>query len=433
MEDLKALLPYSLRQLASKVRGNKFLTNSISLMLASAVSAGIGFIFWIVVARSFDTETVGIATTLLSMSALIGLLSQAGFDTVLIRFLPQASDKNSHINTGLVVTGVIGTLLAVLFCLLTPELMPKLSPILDQPAYMAAFIACTVLATWNALTNSIFIAYRRADFVLLISFVFSLLKVALPFVITSGGSMAIFLFIGAAQLLNLVLSLTILVRKFNFRPRLRISKTVVQEIRTFGATAYVSSIFNLSSDFLLPIIVLNQLGPTQAAFFYIAFTTASLLYTIAFATSQACLAEASQHGGPVRPYVIKNIKLAAMLMVPAVAVLSLLSPFIMSLFGEEYQAGAAGLLIALSLSGLIVAAQAIIGMVFKVRKDLRGMLVLPFANGLSILLLSFPLTDRFGLLGIGYAWAGGYLISITVGLIVLYTRKRGDPAMEVAA
>lgn len=433
MDDLKALFPYSLRQLAARVRGNALLTNSISLMLASAVSAAIGFVFWIVVARSFNAETVGIATTLLSMSALIGLLSQAGFDTVLIRFLPQAGNKNAHINTGLVVTGSIGTALALLFCLLTPELMPRLAPILDQPGYMALFMGCTVLATWNALTNSIFIAYRRADFVLLINVVFSLLKVSLPFILTGGGSMMIFLFIGAAQLLNLVLSLTILVRKFGYRPQFAISKPVIREIRKFGATAYVSSIFNLSSDFLLPIIVLNQLGAASAAYFYIAFTTASLLYTIAFATSQACLAEASQQGGPVRQYVRKNIKLAGLLMVPSVVGLAALGPFILSIFGSDYRDGAAGLLIVLSLSGLVVTAQAIIGMVFKVYKDLRGMLALPFVNGAAILLLCFPLTGRYGLVGVGYAWLLGYVASVAAGLVLLRLRRRKDPVMEVAA
>lgn len=44
-------------------------------MLSTAVQAFFGFFFWVINARLFTTEEVGIATTLISVMALIGTFS----------------------------------------------------------------------------------------------------------------------------------------------------------------------------------------------------------------------------------------------------------------------------------------------------------------------------------------------------------------------
>ena len=69
---------------------NTLFRNSFYLMLATAVMAGFGFFFWLIVARMFSTANIGLATTLISVMNMIAMLSLVGFDVTFVRFLPNS-------------------------------------------------------------------------------------------------------------------------------------------------------------------------------------------------------------------------------------------------------------------------------------------------------------------------------------------------------
>src|SRR4029079_19185891 len=73
---------------------------------------GTGFFFWIIVARFYSTEDVGIATALFSLSSLIASLSLLGLNTGLLKYLPALDQKNEKINTSIFVVIVVTILLA---------------------------------------------------------------------------------------------------------------------------------------------------------------------------------------------------------------------------------------------------------------------------------------------------------------------------------
>ena len=91
-------------------------------------------------------------------------------------------------------------------------------------------------------------------------------------------------------------------------------------------------------------------------------------------------------------------------MVLAVAGVMLVCPFILSFFGHGYVHGSAKLLRILSLSGLVVAAYALMGAIFKIRGQLRAMVIVNFTNAFGIILLAVLTARPFGLAGIGWAW-----------------------------
>lgn len=67
--------------------------NAYFLMLSSITSAGSGFFFWLIVARFYPAEEVGLASAIISAMGLIGMLSLLGFDISLVRFLPEREIK----------------------------------------------------------------------------------------------------------------------------------------------------------------------------------------------------------------------------------------------------------------------------------------------------------------------------------------------------
>ena len=71
--------------------------NAIYLMLNSAMYALTGFFFWIVAARLYPAEVVGLASSTIAAIGLLSLLSTLGLDYGLLRFLPAAGDEAREI------------------------------------------------------------------------------------------------------------------------------------------------------------------------------------------------------------------------------------------------------------------------------------------------------------------------------------------------
>ena len=67
--------------------------NAIYLMLNSVMYALTGFFFWIVAARLYPPEVVGLASSAIAAIGLLSLLSTLGLDYGLFRFLPAAGEE----------------------------------------------------------------------------------------------------------------------------------------------------------------------------------------------------------------------------------------------------------------------------------------------------------------------------------------------------
>ncbi|MCD6213638.1 MAG: oligosaccharide flippase family protein [Candidatus Desulfofervidus sp.] len=98
---MKIWLPKNQEELKEYLRDPLY-KNSFFIMLTSISNAGFGFFFWMLAAKLYPKEDVGIATALISSMALLVLLSRLGLDQSLIRFFPER-DKNSVFGTSAVI------------------------------------------------------------------------------------------------------------------------------------------------------------------------------------------------------------------------------------------------------------------------------------------------------------------------------------------
>jgi len=67
--------------------------NSIYLILSMGVVSVFGFFFWMINARLYSAEQVGIGTTLISLMSLISSFSFLGLGNNLIKYLPTSDKK----------------------------------------------------------------------------------------------------------------------------------------------------------------------------------------------------------------------------------------------------------------------------------------------------------------------------------------------------
>lgn len=397
--------------LIKSINKNKLLFNSLNLMIATGISAAFGFIFWIIVAHSFKTEIVGLATSVLSITSLLSLLGLSGFDSVFVRFLANSKDRNSQINSGLLIAGIITTIIAGIFCLFVPYFSPRISFINNNIINQFIFVAVTVLMTWNTLTNAIFVAYRKTSFILTINIIFSILKIVLPLLFTHGGAIAIIEIIGIVQLTNLLLSILILTKYFNYVPSIKVNFKIIQETLKYNILVYITNIINLLPDSILPLIVINYLGAVSAAYFFISFSIANLIYTIAFSTNQVLLAETSYDENNYSKHALNGLRIIIALLMPTIILVFLLSPIILSIFGKNY-AGALIILRILCISGFAVMFYSFLNFIFKQTKNLKAMLFITIVNAVSIITLSIFWVKHYGLEGIGWAWLIGTCVAV---------------------
>ena len=407
------------RSIVHRAKTDVLLTNSVSMMLATGLAAAFGFVFWIIVARSFRSNEVGLATTLLSMSGLVSLLGLAGFDAVFLRFLSKSKKRNEQINSGLIISGLASTLIAGLFCILIPILSPKLQFVDQHPWSVVCFIAVSVLMAWNTLTNAALIAYRRTSFVLAINIIFSVLKICLPFLVRSGGPMAIVAIVGISQLVNVLLSLIVLMKYFDYKPALKINLRVVGYSLRFSMVTYASNVMNLLPDSALPIIVINELGANAAAYFYIAFSIANLIYTISFSTSQVLQAEVAGDEARFALHARKGVVIVSSLLVPAIVLLIIFCPVVLSLFGQNYQEGAVGILRILTFSGVAVMLYSLLNVIFRQTKNFKAIVITTLSNSVITVFLAWALVKPWGLDGVGWAWCIGNVAAIFVGCMFI--------------
>lgn len=401
---------------------NTLLMNAFYLMLSTLVIAGSGFIFWIVAARTYDATTVGLATTLLSASGLLSLLGLAGFDTTFVRFLPNSARKSAYINNGLIVTAFLSSILGAGFALVLPFVSPELA-ILNSNWAFVGFTFFTAVTALNVLTNAVFLAFKQVRSMLIINALWGGCKVALPFLVVHGNAMTIFVIAGVAQLIGLVLSILWMRSKFHYTFLPILDMSALREVKRFSFSMYTSSILNLLPPTLLPLLIVHHLGAASAAYYYMAFTIAGVLYAIAYAAMQSVFAEASHNEAALPALVARATKLIAIVLLPAALLIVAVSNMLLAAFGQEYAKEAHTLLQLFALSALPVAAYSALGAIFKVTKNLRGIVGMNVVYALVILGSSYFLVPHFGLIAVGWGWIGGNVAACGVGVFFLVQRK----------
>lgn len=415
-----------MKQLIHRLTSNRQVFNSLCLLFGTLAVAGFGFIFWTIVARVFSDTTVGLAATLLSLSSLISLLGLAGFDTTFVRFLPKSDRKQDYINSGLVISGLLSIVLSIIFLVVLALSSPSFQFVVTNPWYIAAFIFFNVVATLNVLTNSVFLAYRKAVYILVINTIFSIVKVVLPFMILGGNAMMIFIVAGIAQTVGLILSLGAMHRSFQHRFSTKIHLDIIKLSRKYALAVYGSSILNLIPPTILPLMLTAQLGAASSAYYYMTFTIASVLYTVAYSAMQSAFAEGSHAEHELKTHMKKAAKLVGVLMLPAACIVFVAAPWIMSIFGPTYVANGTELLQLFCVSALFVSVYSALGSIFKIRHTIRALVAMNLAYAGIIIGLSYALFDSVGVNAVGVAWLAGNVAAVVIGAGALYMQQRAN-------
>lgn len=404
-------------RIAKHFANDSLYRNSIYLMLSTAVMAFLGFFFWIVNARLYSTEQVGIATTLISVVALISSFSLLGLGNSLIKYLPTSAQKTEKINTSFTIVTISSVVISIVFLVGLPIFSPKLLFVRENIFFAILFVLFVVFTSLNIISESVFIAYRVSHYVLVKNTLWSIVKLILPIFLIGLGAYGIFASVGIATIIAFLLSLLFLVYKFKNVVKPQVVTEIVKRMTKFSLGNYAAGFLGGLPQLVLPIIITNQLGPKFTAFYYMPMMIINFLYIIPQATSRSLFAEGSHSKTELGKFLNKSLKLNALLLLPAMGVIYFFGKYILLIFGFEYAKEGTRFLQLLAISGAFIYINSVGGVLLNIRHKIKELVVINLISAFVILGLSYFLISK-DLLGIGIAWIiGNMIVSGIYGLI----------------
>jgi O-antigen/teichoic acid export membrane protein len=395
--------------------------NSFLLMANLVLGASVGFVFTLLAARLYAPSELGVSTSALSAVTLVTNLSGLGLGYSLVRMLPTAQDPDRMLDTALATLLVaVPSVLGVF--LLVPAASGELIRVGDSGVIVALLVG-TVVGAIQGTFETAFVAHRRPAAILAANGVAGALRLALLFVLLPVGALGPFWAQTAALGCSLAILAVVLTRHRGRSPRLAVHRRSVSELWRFSAGQYVANLIGGLPAMTIPLVVLSQLGRSAVAYWYVAYSMASLFFTLPGVVSRSLLAEgASAERGRLR-LLAKGAGLIAAVMLPVLTVAWVAAPLVLRLYGGSYVDGATTVLRYLLVSGVLVSANYVLGTVLFLATRVAVAAVVNAAN--AAVVLTFILWRGHGLDDVGLAWLLGEVVNVAgFGLAALLVLRR---------
>jgi O-antigen/teichoic acid export membrane protein len=163
-------------------------------------------------------------------------------------------------------------LIAAGYIFVIPYITPSLGVVRENIWFGLGFIITVALASMNSLTDSIFVAYRSAQYTLITDGLVSAgTKLILPFVFAGLGAYGVFASSGLAVSLGMVASIYLLMKKFDYVPKFEIDIQTLKNVFRYAFSNYLANLLNVAPSLVLPILIIGHLGAATAGYFYLSF------------------------------------------------------------------------------------------------------------------------------------------------------------------
>ncbi|MEV7451887.1 lipopolysaccharide biosynthesis protein [Streptomyces nigra] len=397
------------------------LRNGHLLAMSSLVNAVLGAVFWVLATRWFDDRTVGLNYATVSAATLLSTVGQLNLSDFLVRFIPSAGrHTRSLILTCYFASVACSVLVAVGFLLLVPVVSPGLDFLLS-PLTGLFFVAYTAAYAIFALQDGALTGVRHPGWVATENVIFAVVKIVLL-----AATAALTLFAGiliswaGALIVALLVANSFLLRRAVPRHEREASQAPRPPRLVGYATAdYIGSLFRIASYSLVPLLVLNTLGPEQSAYYSLAWIVGYVPYLLATNMGSSLIVEAAHDPARLARHTMRVLRHSALLMAVGAALMIAGAPVLLSFFGAEYAEHGTTLLRLLALSALPNLVFSLAVDVARMRRRMRAVVGLQLALCVLVLGISAVLLPRMGLAGGGVAW----LAALSVLAVYLVIRR----------
>jgi O-antigen/teichoic acid export membrane protein len=409
------------RQLVARCRQDLLLLNSLYIMATSVLTSALGYLFWILAARLYDSRQVGLAAGLISAITLAAFLGSVGLGSTFVERLPRRVAPQAWsltVTTGFIVGSAAAAAGALAMIVLLPLVGRDFHVLRQNWLLPVLFVAGAVCWAAGSLLDQLFLAERTANRMLIRNAVLAVTKLPLLLVpvlvvIPNVGGILLAWFVSAT--LGSGFALFFLVPRCKPGCRLFV-RGVFTEFMALRRSLAGHQIIMLSCEIptlLLPVIVISRLDARSNAFFYLTWMLGGVFFMVSPAVAGSLFAEGSHRPDDLRRKVrLAFVYIALLLIVPMVT-LTVAGGTVLSLFGAEYSTHARPLLLLLLASAVPDAVTNIALTVLRVQRRFLFATVLTISMAVLAIGAAWVLLPLLGITGAGLAW----LIAQSVGAL----------------
>ncbi|MEU9127226.1 lipopolysaccharide biosynthesis protein [Kitasatospora sp. NPDC048540] len=410
--------------------GEPLLRNGHMLVASTVLAAALGSLFWIFATRWYSAEAVGRSYAALSAATLLSALGSFNLGNVLVRFVPRAGRHTRRLVLRCyAVSAGASALAAVLFLLVIPWAAPGLG-YLREPVLAAAFVAATAGYSVFVLQDGALTGLRRTGWVLGENALFAVAK-------TGMLALCAVLAIGTGILVSWSVALVVAIVVTNvvlFRRAVpeqhradRTGAPAPRRVFRYAMADYLGNLSSIAAYSIVPLMVLNQLGAEQNAFYSLAWIIADTLYVAAFSMGSSLIVEAARSPERLAEHARRMLRHTGLLLLGAVSLVIAAAPWILKLFGPGYSENGTTVLRLMVLSALPNVLLSVAIDVCRVRRALRWLIALQFTFAVLVITLVAVLLPAYGLTGVGLAWL---IAGTAIALPLLVALPRWLPAPD---
>lgn len=398
------------------------------LAVNSVLTAVVGIGYWLVAARLYRPEVVGVNSAAISAMSFLAGIAQLNMMSALLRFVPGAARRARLMIAGaFAVAGALAGVAAVIFLVGLRVWAPNMSGLVSSTTGRLVFIVATIVWTVFVLQSSALVAVGRTGWVPILNGVFAVGKLALVVVCASVlASQGVWISWVAATAVVFVATMGYLFARaipaFAAGPAVTELVPTGRDLVRYCGPDYVGWLAWMAVISVTPVLVFDLTDPRLAAVFNLIWQIGTGLYAVGAAFGQSQVANGSREPERVREHYRAAMRNSFALLIPAVVVLVAAAPLALIPFGSWYQHEGPTVLRLVALSAIPNTVVTLEVAYARVTREMRVVAVTLVALCVVVLAASVPLVPLMGLSGAGIAVLGGQ--SVVAAVAVMWRRAR---------
>jgi O-antigen/teichoic acid export membrane protein len=402
--------------------------NTLAIFAMRVFGAVTGLIYWAIAARTMAPAAVGVASGAVSAATLIAGLAQLGLGYGIVRHLPHEEDSDALINLSVVISAGVSLLFTLLFLATIQLWSSELITLQTDALLLGIFVALAVSTAATQLFHWIFLATGRVDFSLWKMSLQSILAIALlvAFLPWIGGVQANLAAYTFSTLIGLAVCFWPLLRlaRPNHGWSLKLRAEQSGSFANYSLLNFAADQFQRLPDTLLPLLIIQQFGVQQGAYFFIVWTIGRGMVAWVNSIAESLFAAGSRQPDQIGPFTKRALKIGIALSAALIVGTLLFGRLLLSLYGEEYVREGQALLVIIALSALPSVLSYTLVSVLRIRRQLRAVsLIMAASAGAG--LAGCALGMRWGFNGTGLGWLVSQVL-VLIGVAVWLYWRRND-------
>ncbi len=376
--------------------------NAASLFGSTAITSLLGFCYWLLAARLFPVQAVGVASAAVSAMQLIATAGLLGMGTLMVSELAHGRSPAGLVSAAVFCASVSSAGLGLLYLVVQATSATDIAFSQQGIWGSAVFLAGVALTGATLVIDQASVGIQRGEIQLVRNTVFSVAKLAaLPFALLLAVQDAA-IGIYAAWLLGNVVSLVTLRTHLwhtGIRPRMFPAFRALTAIRGAALAHHWLNVASQTPRLVLPVLVAATLSPELNAAFYTAVLIVSFATVVPGHLSNALFALPRGQHDRLAEELRGTLRLSAIVGVVSAVLIAVSARFCLSLFGPDYVV-ATGSMIILGLTTLPFTVKLHYAAVCRIRGQLTWCAAVSTVGAIFEVAAAYVGAKTFGLAGV---------------------------------